>query len=65
MEAFQQRVVAERDEIRERRHKLDFFLCSAVAPTIPLEELDRMRRQSDIMFQYEDVLNERIKGFTK
>jgi hypothetical protein len=66
MAPHQQRVVDELNELRDKRKKLEQFLFSenpVVFNQLPADEQDRMRRQFDIMLQYEGVLQERIDQF--
>ena len=60
----QDRVVAERDELRDRREKLAAFIGSnPIFATIPEDERVRLRKQLEVMSQYEQILNERIANF--
>jgi hypothetical protein len=63
MEAYQERVLAERDELSERLDKLRTFLNSAKFDAVPRPEQVRMTRQYLAMSSYLDVLNERIAAF--
>jgi|SRR5579863_3838216 len=65
MQPHQQRVVAELKELTEKREKLATFLCTpnGVCEKLPPDEQARLRRQFDIMVQYEGVLQERIDHF--
>lgn len=62
MEAFQERVIDEYKELQGKRERLGSFLAKPPA-TVPKDEVDRMRRQFDIMVQYEGILQERIDNF--
>lgn len=63
MEAFQQRVVDERDELKEKHTKLGEFFDTGIFQGVPKEEQGRLRRQHGIMAEYLAVLNERIAAF--
>lgn len=66
MQPFQQRVVDELRELSDKRDKLQAFIAGAsngVFEKLPANEQERMRRQKDIMVQYENVLKERIDNF--
>jgi len=62
---YQQRVVAEKQELDEKLEKLNAFGRGDVFPTLPEEEQERLIRQSKIMDQYSVVLGERIAAFTQ
>lgn len=59
----QQRVIEERTELCIKRAKLDQFIFSDFFPFIPLEEQKRMKRQNEIMYNYINILTERIDGW--
>ncbi len=60
----QERVVAELKELTEKREKLASFIgAGTVFASLPADEQARLRRQFDIMVQYEGVLLERIDHF--
>ena len=66
MQPHQQRVVAELKDLTEKREKLASFFAGAfnnAIKTVPEDEQARLRRQFDIMVQYEGVLQERIDHF--
>ena len=63
MEAHQERVVAEADQLNERTNKLGAFLLSDLYKTLPEVEQKRLARQHTVMTQYLQVLNERIADF--
>jgi radical SAM superfamily enzyme YgiQ (UPF0313 family) len=66
MQPHQERVVAELKELTEKRRKLGLFIAdNAMFGALPREERVRLRRQFDIMIQYEGVLQERIDHFPK
>lgn len=63
MEQYQQRVVAERDELADRVKRLQAFIESPTFQTISYAEGFRLGKQYGYMQQYLDVLNERIAHF--
>lgn len=66
MQPHQQRVVAELKDLTEKREKLGAFIAGAgnnLFASVPDDEQRRLRRQFDIMVQYEGVLQERIDRF--
>ena len=66
MQPHQQRVVAELKDLTEKREKLGAFIAGAgnnLFAGLPADEQTRLRRQFDIMVQYEGVLQERIDHF--
>jgi len=67
MEAYQQRVVEERDELEARMKKLGKFIRPEVGGPDPVSvnELDRLQRQEMVMKLYFHVLTERIDAFTQ
>jgi len=64
MEAYQERVVAEKNELDERITKLRMFIESPGFGNIEVAEQKRMRRQELIMQLYSDVLVDRIENFS-
>jgi hypothetical protein len=66
MQPYQERVVNELKELSEKREKLATFLAGPPSSTLyslPSDEQTRLRRQLDIMVQYEGILQERIDHF--
>jgi hypothetical protein len=63
MQPHQERVVVELAELKEKREKLGAFLFGPILTTLAKDEIERLRRQHDIMVQYEGVLQERIAHF--
>jgi hypothetical protein len=63
MEAYQERVVEEREQLGAKIDKLGSFVSSDVFKTVDDAEQKRLRRQLTIMQQYLQVLNERIAEF--
>ena len=64
MEAYKERVIAEKDELDGKIEKLHMFIGSEVFDGVSLEEQKRMCRQELIMQLYSDVLTDRIFAFT-
>ena len=64
MKPFQERVVAERDELKCRLDKLNAMLMGGgIYDTLPKDEQVRLTLQSVCMTEYLRVLNERIAAF--
>lgn len=64
MEAYQERVIAEKNELDERATKLsDFIGLSPEFEKIAPEEQERMKVQNDLMWQLSEVLGQRIRNF--
>lgn len=64
MQAHQERVVVEEQELDSKIEKLHVFIEDAVTFTfLPKTEQDRLRRQKFAMQIYRDVLRERIAAF--
>jgi hypothetical protein len=64
MEPHQDRVVAEKDDLRVKLDKLKAFIMeSPVFKTLPKEEQSRLNRQYDAMLEYYNILGERITAF--
>jgi hypothetical protein len=64
MEPHERRVVDELRQLTERREKLAMFMAgNSQFGKLPSDEQARLRRQFDIMVQYEGVLQERIDHF--
>lgn len=64
MQAYQQRVVIEREALSEKIAALVTFLDSKLSHTLPVAELRRLDIQKHAMIIYESVLMERIEAFT-
>lgn len=62
-EPHQQRVVEEKNELDEKREKLNNFLQGDFFKTIDENEQERLEKQADVMKMYSDVLGERIRHF--
>lgn len=63
MEAYQQRVLDELNELEVRRVKLNQFLDSDNTYGVNPSQLSLMKIQSQIMLAYSQVLRERINLF--
>lgn len=63
MQPYQERVVAEQEELFEKLEKLRIFVGSATFVGLPQPERGRLTRQYLAMSSYFDVLNERIALF--
>ena len=65
MEAYQERVIAEKKELDERATKLsDFIGRNPQFDKIDPAEQERMKEQCEIMWQYSEILGKRIAAFT-
>lgn len=72
MKPFQQRVVVERNELRERLERLKRYIDGAIPaselpsiqfPELPDDERKRLSEQRDLMQKYLNILEERIENF--
>lgn len=64
LQPHQQRVVDEKAELDTKAEKLSAFIGSSpVFETLDAEEQERLRRQNDLMWQYSEILGERIAAF--
>lgn len=64
MKLHQQRVIDEKAGLDERAKKLsDFIGNNPMFETLDPEEQERMKVQNDLMWQYSEVLGERIAAF--
>lgn len=63
MQPYQERVVAEREELKERLSKLRTFMGSEQYDLLDASERDRLFRQAAHMAGYGRVLGERIAAF--
>lgn len=61
-ESFKERVVKEREELKVKLTALSNFLSSDKINSIPDDERERLRLQYGYMFEYEEILAERIKA---
>ena len=63
MEAYQERVVAEKKELDEKISKLEAFIQSYRFVDISEDDQDLLPRQLKAMREYASILGERIFGF--
>jgi hypothetical protein len=63
LQPHQQRVIAERAELRERLDKLTCFISTQDFLGIQYAEQNRLIRQQGLMQELRDVLDERIAAF--
>ncbi len=63
MEAFQKRVIEEKQELDTKRDKLTEFLKSPNRIKVPEDEQERLTRQLAVMEVYSGILAERIVHF--
>jgi hypothetical protein len=63
MEAYQERVITERDVLADKLGNLQVFVNSAVFLNISRSEQVRLVRQLLIMSEYQNILDERISAF--
>lgn len=64
MQPHQNRVVEEKRELDEKAHKLsDFIGNSPLFDNIAPDEQERMKEQCEIMWQYSEILGQRIAAF--
>jgi hypothetical protein len=63
MEAYQERVITERDQLSDKINKLRTFLLGAQFAGLPLADRHLLKRQFLVMEEYRDILNERIHAF--
>lgn len=64
MQPYQERVIAERDELEPKITRLSKFLDSETCRSLPEAEQARLLRQLGHMNGYHEVLDERINAFT-
>jgi hypothetical protein len=63
MEAYQQRVIDEKNELDGRLAKLMAFIEGAGFANVKPDEQERMQRQARAMHEYSAILGERIENF--
>ena len=63
MEAYQQRVVDEMNELDAKRDKLRAFIGGDVYRTLANMEQSRLNRQLEAMTLYSSILSERVAAF--
>ena len=65
MEAYQERVVAEKRELDEKLAKLSAFGRTDLFASLPEGEQGRLNRQHAVMEEYSRILGERIEAFPR
>lgn len=65
MQPHQERVVAEKTELDDKREKLLRFFMGDIYKKLPVDEQDRLSKQETAMKVYSDILGERIAAFPK
>jgi hypothetical protein len=63
LQPYQERVIAERDDLQQKIEALDRFTGSDTFRSLKLKEQYRQVRQLNHMRSYREVLNERIEDF--
>lgn len=64
MQPHQQRVVDEKTELDAKAKALsDFIGNSNIFPTLDSDEKERLKEQCEIMWQYSEILGQRIAAF--
>ena len=63
MQAYQQRVIEEKQELDKKLGALTLFMASASFRVVDIEEQGRLKRQQTFMRAYSHVLSERIEAF--
>lgn len=63
MKPHQERVVQEKEELDQKRSKLDLFFKSATFDTVSGEEQALLRYQAEVMAHYSHLLAKRIELF--
>lgn len=64
MEAYQERMITERDKLTEKLWKLNNFIGGENFEKVDEQEQQRLLAQAHSMSLYLHILNERIKAFT-
>jgi hypothetical protein len=64
MQPHQERVVAEKSELDDRRARLTTFIGGETYKTLDQPEQSRLNRQLEAMTLYSNILAERIAAFT-
>lgn len=64
MEPFQQRVIQEADEVKDRLNKLGAFLNTAAYAELDSEDQSLLWHQHKAMAEYHNILEQRIARFT-
>ena len=63
MKPFQERVIAEERELREKTDRLDIFIKSETFNRLDEREQRRLVRQRAVMTEYSAILRERITAW--
>ena len=63
MEEYQTRVIEEKDELDNKRAKLDVFIEGDIFPTLKTRDQDLLVKQTNAMSQYSKILQKRIERF--
>lgn len=63
MKEYQERVVAEKNELDGKIQKLIKFMGSTQFEDIDIKERERLIRQGEVMQLYSNILNGRINSF--
>ena len=63
LQPHQQRVVAEKKELDDKRERLGAFKNTDMFASLPWQEQERLNTQAHIMTMYSAVLGERIAAF--
>lgn len=64
MKEYQARVIEEKEALDKKRDKLIDFMGTADFDALPKDEQRRMQNQGDVMWQYSEILGERIANFS-
>ena len=60
----QQRVVDEKTDLDVKGHALSLFISqNPIFTTLDHDEQERLKLQNDVMWQYSEILGERIAAF--
>lgn len=63
LQPYQERVIAERDELQERIGRLSEFLDTEIFQDLPPGSQNLMMDQFSVMLRYRGILNQRIALF--
>ena len=62
--AHQQRVIVEKEDLDKKYSALrDFVLYDSIFKSLDQAEQERLKEQLDVMWQYSEILGERIAAF--
>lgn len=62
--AYQERVLAEKADLDEKRHKLEAFMKTETFTGLPEADRDLLQQQAAAMDLYASILDKRIQLFT-